>query len=98
MGSINLKKILKLKPNYTNMSDHDLKQNSSDKPWYANNTFVIILLILGILLLLKEVISSYLTWNPLSIIMNIAWIVLILFVIIKIIQKRKNRNEDDMQN
>lgn len=72
-----------------------MSENNPSKPWYANKTLVTIILIVGILLLLKEVILSYQKWNPFSLITNILWIVVILFVIAKFYNRNKeNKNEN----
>lgn len=73
-----------------------MSENNSSNPWYANKTFVTIILIVGILLLFKEVILSYQKWNPFSLITNILWIVVILFVIAKFYNRNKENKDENI--
>lgn len=72
-----------------------MNEGNKTTTWYANKTFVTIILGFGILLLLKEVVVSYQTWNPLSLITNILWILLILFVIGKFYNRTKENQDEN---
>jgi hypothetical protein len=72
-----------------------MNDDNKSTAWYANKTFVTIILGFGILLLLKEVVVSYQKWNPLSIVTNILWILIILFVIAKFYNRNKQNKDEN---